>query len=93
MSQVPAHEISQARILEWVAFPSPGDLPYPAIKPMSPALQVDSYCRVTSEAQCNDWHHREPLYVLLFQIRQESPIIKLGQFSNFNGDLWDDIIC
>ena len=30
--------ISQARILEWVAFPSPGDLPDPGIKPASPAL-------------------------------------------------------
>ena len=31
-------EISQARILEWVAFPSPGDLANPGIKSMSPAL-------------------------------------------------------
>ena len=36
------HGILQARILEWVAFPSPGDLPNPEIKPRSPALQVDS---------------------------------------------------
>ena len=28
--------------LEWVAFPSPGDLPNPGIKPRSPALQADS---------------------------------------------------
>ena len=34
--------ISQARILEWVAFPSPGDLPDPGIEPVSPALQVGS---------------------------------------------------
>ena len=35
------HGIFQARILEWVAFPSPGDLPDPGIKPRSltsPAL-------------------------------------------------------
>ena len=35
------HEILQARILEWVAFPLPGDLPDPGIEPvsrMSPAL-------------------------------------------------------
>ena len=35
------HGISQARILEWVAFPPPGDLPDPGIKPVSlasPAL-------------------------------------------------------
>ena len=36
------HGISHARILEWVAFSSPGDLPDPGIKPMSPALQADS---------------------------------------------------
>ena len=33
-----AHGISQARILEWVAFPSPGDLPNPGIGPASSAL-------------------------------------------------------
>ena len=36
------HEISQARILEWVAIPSPGDLPNPGIQPTSLALQADS---------------------------------------------------
>ena len=30
------------RILEWVAFPSPGDLPNPGIEPGSLALQADS---------------------------------------------------
>ena len=36
-----AHGILQARILEWVAKPPPGDLPHPGTKPtflMSPAL-------------------------------------------------------
>ena len=36
------HGIFQARILEWVAFPSPGDLPNPGVEPRSPALQADS---------------------------------------------------
>ena len=36
------HGISQARILKWVPFPSPWDLPNPGIKPGSPALQADS---------------------------------------------------
>ena len=36
------HGILQAGILEWVAFPSPGDLPDPGIKPQSPALQAES---------------------------------------------------
>ena len=35
------HEILQARILEWVVKPSPGDLPNPGIEPWSPTLQVD----------------------------------------------------
>ena len=34
--------ILQARILEWVAFPSPGNLPNPEIQPNSPAFQADS---------------------------------------------------
>ena len=36
------HRILQARILEWVALPSPGDLPDPGVEPTSPALHVDS---------------------------------------------------
>ena len=34
--------ILQARILEWVAMSSPGDIPNPGIKPKSPAWQADS---------------------------------------------------
>ena len=36
------HGISQARVLEWAAFPSPGDLPNTGIEPVSPVLQEDS---------------------------------------------------
>ena len=36
------HGILQVRILEWVAFPSPGDFPKWGVKPGSPALQADS---------------------------------------------------
>ena len=43
------HGILQARILEWVAFPSPGDLPDPGIKLGSPAGRV-FMVRVTREA-------------------------------------------
>ena len=34
------HGILQARMLEWVAFPSPGDLPDPGIECGSPAFQA-----------------------------------------------------
>ena len=36
------HGILQARILEWIAFPSPGDLPNLGIESRSPALQADA---------------------------------------------------
>ena len=36
------HGILQARILEWVAIPSLGDLPDPGIKPGAPTSQADS---------------------------------------------------
>ena len=36
------HEIFQARILGWVAFLFPGDLPNPGIEPGCPELQADS---------------------------------------------------
>ena len=36
------HGILWARIVEWVAIPSPRDLPDPGIKPGSPALEADS---------------------------------------------------
>ena len=41
----PVHRILQARILEWVPFPPPRNLPDPGFEPMSPAspeLQVAS---------------------------------------------------
>ena len=41
------HGILQARILEWLSFPSRGDLPKPGIEPGSPALQADA---LTSKA-------------------------------------------
>ena len=45
------HGIPQARILEWVAIPSPGDCPNPGIKPvslMSPALACKFFTTSTT---------------------------------------------
>ena len=36
------HGIFQERVLEWLPFPSPGNLPNPSIEPWSPALQADA---------------------------------------------------
>ena len=41
-----SHQRSR-RILEWVAYPSPGELPQPGIEPGSPALQAD--CLLSEE--------------------------------------------
>ena len=40
------HGIFQARVLEWMPFPSPVDLPDPGIEPRSPTLEADT---LTSE--------------------------------------------
>ena len=37
------HGVFQARILEWLPFPFPGDLPYPGVEPTSPTL-VGKFC-------------------------------------------------
>jgi len=54
----------QARILEWVAMPPPGDLPNPGIEPRSPTLQVEyllsersgktNFCHKTMQISHND---------------------------------------
>ena len=46
------HGILQARILEWIAFPSSGYLPNPVIKPGSPALEADSLLSEPSGKPC-----------------------------------------
>ena len=38
----PVHGISQARTLEWVVIPSPGDLPNPGVQHASPTSHADS---------------------------------------------------
>ena len=52
------HGISQARILEWVAFSSTGDLPNPGSKPRSPTLQVDSLPAEPQEPPANKYFSR-----------------------------------
>ena len=60
------HEIFQARILVWVAIPSPGDLPNPEIEPRSPALQADS---LPTELQ------GKPRFVIPFLIKSKRLLI------------------
>ena len=55
------HEILQARILEWVAFPLPGDLPDPGIEPvscMSPAL-AGGFFTTSATWEAHIWGSRD----------------------------------
>ena len=81
----PVHGIFQARILEWLPFPSPGDLPNPGIKPRSPALQADSVLTelrgspLLSLNPANHWsicHHYSSVF--LRTSMQETRIRSLG---------------
>ena len=52
------HGIFQARVLEWIAISSPGDLPDPGIEPRSPVLQTDAlplYCLSHQGSYCVNW--------------------------------------
>ena len=50
------HRFLQARILEWVSFSPPGDLPNPGVKPGSPTLQADSLLSVPpGKPPCNHY--------------------------------------
>ena len=57
------HEISQARILNGLPFPSLRDLPNPGIKPMSPALAGEFF---TIEPPKKHLLKLEPLITLFF---------------------------
>ena len=71
-SSVPG--IFQERILEWVAFPSPGDLPHPGIEPGSPSLQVDSLPSEPSGKPTGNSFWENPLVseVLTYEIRLQA---------------------
>ena len=62
--------ISQARILKWLPFPSPGDLPDAGIEPMSPALQVTSLLL----------SHQSSLSSILMQKKKKSLFFKAPCF-------------
>ena len=51
-----AHGILQLRVLEWVAVPSPGNLPNPGIEPGSPTLQAHSLKSEPPGRPCDFWY-------------------------------------
>ena len=68
------HGILQARILEWVAIPSPRYLHNPGTEPWFPALQTDS---LSSEPPGEDWIHIETKFpnrqghIWILQVKQK----------------------
>ena len=69
------HGIFQSRILEWVAFPSPGELPDPGVEPGVSCRWV-LYHRVASAYQL-PW--QLSWYRIRLQSVQETPVWFLGQ--------------
>ena len=66
--------ILQARILEWVVFPSPEDLPNPGIKPKSPALRRGSLPAEPQgkpEISLRNFHYN-PLTLLAQQVKKSA---------------------
>ena len=64
------HGIFQARILEWVAFPFPGDLADPGIKPESPALQADFFFfffTIWATKEANPIYHTSPHWAIFLK--------------------------
>ena len=74
------HGIFQARILEWLPFSSPGDLPNPGIKPRSPALQADSLLMELWE---------KPHYIS--GIHRENSVEPKGLISSSNRESWPSL--
>ena len=59
------HGIFQARILNWVPFPSPRDLPDPGIEPVTPAFPVLAGAFFTTES---------PAHVLVSGVQQNESV-------------------
>ena len=62
--------ILKARILQWVVFPSPRNLPHPGIEPRSPTLLADS---LPAEPQRICQEMRKCLVFYFYFIRIEQP--------------------
>ena len=77
--------ILQARILEWLSCPPPGDLPNPGIEPRSPTLQSDS---LPSEPQGKPQLGANTLTIVIASWRtdlfivMQYPLVSLILFSN-----------
>ena len=69
--------ILQTRILEWVAFPFPEDLPNPGIEPGSPTLQTDSLPTKLRVCVCLKHEQLYVLYTVVCISQYQSPNLSL----------------
>ena len=72
------HGILQARILEWVAIPSPGGLSDPGVKPRFPTLQADSLL-IEPPGKCMTKKHLWILAIFVFILQLEDIKYLLGK--------------
>ena len=77
--------ILQARILEWVAFPSPEDLPNPGIEPRSPTLRRGSLPAEPQgkpEISLRNFHYN-PLTLMAQQVKNLPAMQETKEFDPF----------
>ena len=74
------HGILQARILEWAAVPSPGDLPNTGVKLRSLTLQADFY-------QLS--HQGSPAIIMIFKVKNDFHFENRNMASHCRQDCWE----
>ena len=87
------HGILQARILEWVAIPSPGDLPNPRIKPVPPASPelVGGFFTIWPTRKASGFPNAELLFSWKMLIAREANSITSLNLNRMIG-LWKSLI-
>ena len=82
------HGVLQARILEWVPFPTPGDLPDPGIKPRSLAPPALAGKFSATAPPSRKWSNQRVIFVVFISFLK---ISKLSIFSLWR--LWSNFLC
>ena len=82
------HGILQARILDWLPFPSPGNLSNPGIESRSPALQADS---LPSEPILSSYKAKGILPFATIWLYQEVIILKGSDINQTENDKYHRI--
>ena len=88
------HGISQARILKWVAIPSPRDLPDPVIEPMSSALAGRFFPTPPGKPPNKSTIMEDSYFHLRDKKTPATLVSDLGtELRIFSGDFWIQLQC